>query len=98
MTAKVQSARSLASLKQALRTLNFKLGNREMETVHEEKSQMDNRIENKRYAFVAQRKDHYQRVGSEIDDLNAVIEKEVHNAERFADELIRMDYSKSGAH
>ena len=55
----IQNSESLAQLKVALENLHYKLNNKDIDRLEEEKKTVDVRVETQRYAFVAQRKVHY---------------------------------------
>jgi hypothetical protein len=49
----IQSSHSLAKLNEALANLHFKLNNKDIDRLEEEKKTVDVRVDTQRYAFVA---------------------------------------------
>jgi hypothetical protein len=49
----------MKQMKTALSALHYKLNHKEMDRLHEEKSNLDARIDQHRYAFIARHRDHY---------------------------------------
>jgi len=58
----IQNSQSLSKLREALNNLHFKLNNKDIDRLEEEKKTVDVRVDTQRYAFVAQRKVHYSEV------------------------------------
>jgi hypothetical protein len=75
-----------------LTNLHFKLNNKDMDRLEEEKKTVDVRVETQRYAFVAQRKVHYDEVEQDLDSLNQYLSENVAAAKKHAIELFTIKY------
>lgn len=90
----IQNSQSLAKLKEALSNLHFKLNNKDIDRLEEEKKTVDVRVETQRYAFVAQRKVHYTEVEQDLDNLNQFLAENVAAAKKHAVDLFSIKYAK----
>lgn len=88
----IQNSQSLAKLKEALANLHFKLNNKEIDRLEEEKKTVDVRVDTQRYAFVAQRKVHYSEVEQDLDNLNQYLAENVAAAKKHAIDLFSIKY------
>lgn len=63
-----------------------------MDRLEEEKKTIDVRVETQRYAYVARRKEHYDYVETELDNLNSFLSSQVEAARRHAIDLFSIKF------
>ena len=88
----IQNSQSLTKLKTVLSNLHFKLNNKDMDRLEEEKKTVDVRVDTQRYAFVAKRKVHYTEVEQDLDNLNKFLAENVAAAKKHAIDLFSIKY------
>lgn len=82
-------------MKTALAAIHYKLNHKEMDRLREEKMQLDCRVDQHRYAFVARHRDHYKSVRQDLDDLNTYMATHVSGTDQNITDLLKINFKKT---
>jgi methyl-accepting chemotaxis protein len=82
------NSKNTSQLKSALSALHYKLNHKEMDRLHVQKGELDQRADEHRYAYIANRRDDYQQLSEDFDGLNAYIKERMTDVKKSSSELL----------
>jgi len=89
--AQIKASSNLQLLKESLDSLLQKLNHSEMVKLQDEKKTIDARVEAQRYAFIARRRAHYEKVEEDFERINKFLSAKIEGVRQYERDMYKID-------